>query len=150
MIMPIVEKNRIQTHQNPADWREAARISGELLLKEGYIEEGYIDKMIETVEEHGMYILVAPHVAFFHARPEHGALKTGLSLATSQRGVDFGVPDKDPIKLFFAMSATDKQSHLDLLAGLSSILQDAEAIEELIKAESPEAVERILKSKEQE
>ncbi len=146
---PIVEKDMIRTGLSPSDWKEAARLSGQLLLDHGYIEAEYIDKMIETVETHGMYILVAPRVAFFHARPEHGALKTGLSLVTSEEGVRFGVPDKDPVQLMFAMSATDKDSHLDLLAGLSRILKDPDTIEELAKQKTPEDVERILKSKEE-
>ncbi len=146
----IVKKHMIQTHVEPKDWKEAAKLSGKLLLDNGYIEEGYINKMIETVESYGMYILVAPGVAFFHARPEHGAKKTGLSLITSYKGVEFGVEDKDPVKLMFAMSATDKNSHLDLLSGLSKVLQDSETIDRLAEAKTPEAVQEILKSKRQE
>ncbi len=146
----IVDKHMIRTHLQPKDWKEAAKLSGELLLENDYIEKQYIDKMIETVEEYGMYILVAPGVAFFHARPEHGAKKTGLSLVTSKEGVEFGVEDKDPVKLMFAMSATDKNSHLELLSGLSKVLQDAKTIDKLAQATTSETVVEILKSKGQE
>lgn len=37
--------------------------------------------MIESVEEYGPYIVIGPHLALAHARPEDGSLKLGLSLS---------------------------------------------------------------------
>lgn len=52
------------------DWKEAVRLSGELLLRDGCIEPRYIDGMIKTCEELGPYIAICPGVAIPHARPE--------------------------------------------------------------------------------
>ena len=35
------------------DWEEAVRVSGELLVKTGFVEERYIDAMIDTVKSIG-------------------------------------------------------------------------------------------------
>ena len=52
------------------------------MVKNGTIEERYIDGMIETVKNLGPYIVIAPGVALPHARPEDGVIEPSMSLVT--------------------------------------------------------------------
>ena len=74
-------KESIEFGYEAADWRDAVRQAGKLLLNAGAITESYIDAMINMVEAEGAYMLVAPGVAMPHARPQDGALKNGISYA---------------------------------------------------------------------
>lgn len=143
----LIDKDMIIAHAVCDDWKDAGQKAGEMLVKKGLIEERYIDGMFQAIEEIGMYIVIAPGIALFHARPEDGALETGLSLVTLKDGINFGVEDKDPVHLAFALAAKDKNSHLDLMASLSKVLQDSKVVNDLIEAPSEEAIIEILDKK---
>ncbi|MEM4005958.1 MAG: PTS sugar transporter subunit IIA, partial [Desulfurococcaceae archaeon] len=70
---------RVQIVQSVSNWIEATKLSGILLLKDGCIEEGYIERMVETCRELGPYIAIMPGLAIPHARPEDGAKKLCFS-----------------------------------------------------------------------
>lgn len=62
-------KESIEFGYEAADWRDAVRQAGKLLLNAGAITESYIDAMINMVEAEGAYMLVAPGVAcLMHVR----------------------------------------------------------------------------------
>lgn len=130
----------IKTQETVDSWRDAAKKSGELLVNKGYVKADYIDKMIETVEEFGMYIVIVPGVALFHARPDESVHKTGLSLLTIKGGVEFGVEDKDPVYLAFSLAAKDKESHLGMMQSLARVLRKEGSVEKLAKAKDPETL----------
>ena len=73
--------------ESVADWKESVVSSGQLLLRDGCIDAGYIDKMIETCQELGPYIAIAPGIAILHARPEDGARKVCFSRVYQVSGI---------------------------------------------------------------
>jgi PTS system nitrogen regulatory IIA component len=82
----------------------------------------------------------------------HGRLK-GLqqavgAFAVLEQPIDFDAIDQQPVTMVFALlvpeEATDE--HLQLLAQLARIFNDKKAREKLSKAESPEAVCKLLQS----
>ncbi|MES0344714.1 MAG: PTS sugar transporter subunit IIA, partial [Anaerolineales bacterium] len=76
----LIPTERISLDVEASDWRDAIRISGKSLVDTQIVETRYIEAMIKTAEELGPYIVIAPQIALPHARPEDGALDTGLSL----------------------------------------------------------------------
>ena len=65
------EKN-IQLNIECRDWKDAIRKSAEPLLFKGYIEERYVDAMIENVLENGSYIVISKGFALPHEGFELG------------------------------------------------------------------------------
>ena len=128
------------------NWEDAIRKSSQTLLDKGSIESRYIDSMIKVVHENGPYIVIGKHIALAHARTECGALHTDISFATLEPVINFGAGALDPVKLIITLSATDPDTHLDLLGELSDILMDEEKSEALFHAESAEAFIQILHS----
>ncbi|MGX7107411.1 BglG family transcription antiterminator [Hutsoniella sourekii] len=124
MLNEIINEKSIQLSLEANDWREAIRLSAKPLLDNNSIENIYIEKMIESVEENGPYIVIAPHVAMPHARPEYGSNKIGISINSLKKPVEFGHNSNDPVKFIFCLSAIDESSHLNVLSDLVTLLND--------------------------
>jgi len=130
------------------DWEGAVRIAGGLLLSAGFIEERYIQAMIDSVKELGPYVVIAPGVALPHARPEDGVIQTCMSLVTLKKPVNFGNNGNDPVKLVVAFATKDNNAHIKALTILARIIGDIEKVEILKNATNYETVNRIIASKE--
>lgn len=147
MLLKVISEDCIITQAQAEDWREVGKMAGQLLVDKGIVEPRYIEATLKAIEDFGMYIVVAPGIALFHSRPEDGVNAVGLSLVTLTDGVNFGVEDKDPVKLAFALAAVDNDAHLGLLSGLSTVLQDQKLVNELTDAESPKIAVDLIKNK---
>lgn len=126
------------------DWKEAVRISGNLLVETGAVKESYIPAMIEMVVSFGSYIVIAPGVALPHARPEDGVIKPCMGLLTLKNSVDFGNVHNDPVSLVIAFGTIDHDAHVKALSKLARIIGDRNKVQALIDAETVEQVEQVL------
>lgn len=140
MLKDLLIKETIATNVNAATWEEAVRKGGRLLLSEGYIEEEYIDAMINTVKELGPYIVIAPNIAMPHANAKNGVNKIGISLITLKEPINFGHAENDPVKIVICLAAIDHSSHIKALAELVNYLNNKEFIEFLKKETSVEKI----------
>ncbi|WP_432408225.1 PTS sugar transporter subunit IIA [Wukongibacter sp. M2B1] len=137
MISEFIKLDTIETNVKVNTWQEAVQRAGDLLLKAGAVEKGYIDAMINKVKELGTYIVIAPNIAMPHARPEDGVKRTAISIMTLDEGIDFGHEKNDPVKLVIALAAVDNKSHIDTLARLMEILGDANILNNILRSKSP-------------
>lgn len=135
-------KNKVMVEKEVKSWEDGIRLAAKPLLEEGYIEERYIDAMIENVIVNGSYIVILPDLAIPHARPETGALKTGISVLKLEKSVKF--PDDKDVKLMFVLSATDSDTHLDVISELTEIFMDEDIMEDLFKSNSKEEILEII------
>lgn len=142
--MDIITLNSIQTNVEAKDWKDAVIKTGELLLKQGFVEKSYIDAMINKVEELGPYIVIAPHIAMPHARPEDGVNKTSIAIVTLKEPLNFGHEKNDPVKLILALAAKDNEDHLETLANLMEILGDETKLANIMDSLSPEELYSYL------
>lgn len=127
--------------------------------------EGVIGEVVEVVAAHGlvsdarwlesalnererMVPTAMPNgVAFLHAR--HRAAekfpRQFLFLARSGKGVAFGSPDERPTHLFFLLALRKDMAHLRWLARLSWICRNRSIVANLMKAQSPEDIAKVLR-----
>ncbi|PRR82017.1 PTS sugar transporter subunit IIA [Clostridium vincentii] len=129
MIEELLKEEIVDLNVQAIDWVDAVKAAGNLLVKDGKVEEMYVDAMINTVKQMGAYIVMAPGVAMPHARPEAGVKELGISVITLKTPVPFGNEGFDPVKLIFSICAKDSKEHINLLQDLSCILDDSELIE---------------------
>ncbi|WP_424214958.1 PTS sugar transporter subunit IIA [Streptomyces sp. BI20] len=108
------------------DWREAVTLAGSLLTATGAAEDAYTSEMIVNVEENGPYIVIAPGLAFAHARPSPAVRRTGLSFVRLARPVEFGHESNDPVSLVVGLAARDSGDHTAAMAALAGRLADPE------------------------
>lgn len=131
--MKSILENNICIVESVKDWREAVKKSGEILLKNGVIEERYIDAAIKNIETLGNYIVLTDNVAMPHARPEDGVKETGLSLLVIKEGVDFS---DEKVYLVFMLASKDSNSHIEIIKKLSNLIDDEELISKLIEVKN--------------
>lgn len=124
MLSDVLKEENINLCHHANNWEEAVCEAGRLLVEADCAEPRYIDAMIESVKELGPYIVIAKGIAMPHARPGNGSKKVSMSLVRLNKPVEFGNKDNDPVDLVFALSATDNNSHLQIMADLSSILSN--------------------------
>lgn len=134
----------IQFFDKAANWEEAVRLSADPLLKGGEITQGYIDGMIQSVKDHGPYIVIAPDIALPHARPETGSLRIGFSFMKLEEAVAFEADGSANAKLFIALSCVDADTHLEMLQSIVLVLSDQEKQDALFAATTKEEVMHIF------
>jgi PTS system ascorbate-specific IIA component len=96
-----------------ADWKDAIRKGGSLLLQAGCCDGKYVEAMIDGCVRNGPYFVIGPGLAMPHARPENGVIKTGYALVTLKKGVEFGDGENDPVDVLVFMAAKDSASHTE-------------------------------------
>ncbi|MDU1320690.1 MAG: PTS sugar transporter subunit IIA [Clostridium botulinum] len=131
-------ENNINVLDEVSSWQEAIKIAAIPLKQSGFINEKYINAMLENVVKNGPYIVVMPGIAIPHSRPENGVLKTGMSLLKLSKSVKF--PEDKEVKLIIVLAANDSNAHLELISELTDLLMEDEAVEKLFLAKSKEEV----------
>lgn len=127
-----------------ADWREAVRRAGDLMVATGAATDTYTAEMIENVQENGPYIVIAPGLAFAHARPSPAVLRTGMSWVRLAAPVEFGHETNDPVELVVGLAARDASEHTAAMGALARLLADPDTARALREAPTPQAVHAIL------
>ena len=131
-------KNNINVVDEVSCWQEAIKVAAAPLKEKGFIKEEYISAMVDNVVKNGPYIVIMPGIAMPHSRPEHGVLKTGVSLLKLSKSVKF--PEDKNVELIIVLAANDSETHLQLISGLTDLLMEEESMEKLFLAKSKEEV----------
>ncbi|MCK7636785.1 PTS sugar transporter subunit IIA [Corynebacterium pygosceleis] len=140
----LLTPDTIAVHVHADDWEAAIRHAGQLLVDSGTCTPDYTGEMIDTVRDNGPYIVIAPGLAFAHARPSPAVHRTGMSLTVLAEPVAFGHPDNDPVSLVVALAATDPDTHLSAMRQLARSFRPERKRVEITRADSPREVHRIL------
>lgn len=148
-MLKIISEEVIVLNAEADTWQEAIRKAAEPLVESGYIKDGYINGIIENVESSGPYIVIAPHVAIPHARPNDQVLKNCIGICTLKKPVEFGNKANDPVKYLFCLVAVDDDAHLASLSELALLLEDEEFYKMLSCAQNKTEVIEYLKGKEE-
>ncbi|EPJ9674242.1 TPA: PTS mannitol transporter subunit IIA [Citrobacter freundii] len=125
------------------NWQEAIDFSMSSLLLNNYVNANYIQAIKDSTINNGPYYILAPGVAMPHARPECGALKTGMSLTLLKQEVQF-TDDDEPVKLLIGLSAANADSHIGAIQALSELLCEEENLAALLAAKSEKQLADII------
>lgn len=135
-------ENRIQIRENVSDWKEAIKVVMKPLKEQGFIKPEYIDAIYESVKKNGDYFILMPGFAMPHARPECGAIKTGLSFLKLKEPVTFSSGQE--VSLLVGLAAKDSNSHLDLMGELTELLIDEDKVKRIYEAKSEREIQELL------
>ena len=139
-----IPKSRIQIVEALDDYRDAIQVAAKPLQDEGFIEAEYVQAMIDSLETHGPYIVLAEHFALPHARPSEAVKQTGLSLLLVREAVD--VMD-NAVHVFIVLAAQDNHAHIQVLGGLAEFLMEPANIQDIIAASTLDEVHAILQER---
>lgn len=144
MLKELLTKQTIQFNKRVSNWEEAIRVTAEPLLTQKVINQGYVDAMIENVNELGPYIVIAPNIALPHARPEAGVEQVGMSLLKLEEAVYFSEKEKHAVQLIIVLAAIDNETHLKALSQLTEILSNEENVQTIINSNKSEDIIELI------
>jgi PTS system ascorbate-specific IIA component len=137
-------ENSIMVLAAALDREHAIELAGDLLVASGRVTPEYTNAMVEVLDSHGPYFVIAPGIALAHAKPSESVLATGLSLVTLAEPIVFGNEANDPVKLVFGLCAVDHDSHIQMLGELSTLLSDNESVNILLNAGDTEHIRTLF------
>lgn len=140
----LLPPSHIQLDIQCEDWEDAVRKSALKLLDAGYIEERYIDAMIENIKENGPYVVMSKGFAVPHEGLEQGSIKVGMNLIRLKNPVPFGDEEFDPVEFVCCLSAVDKKTHLKAFFNLVNMLQNDEFKQKLHECQTPEEANLVI------
>jgi len=145
MLREFVEKKHYKFAKGVSDWREAIRMSCEVLEADGTVAANYKEDIIACVEKYGPYIVIMPDVAIPHSQEgATGVNDTAIGFMKLEQPVSFDEedPEKDA-RLFFTLAACNPDQHLENMTKLSELLMNEDVVAALLEASSPEELLKI-------
>lgn len=127
--------------ESGTDWRDAVRAAAHLLVELGAADGSYVEACVQTVEEHGPYIVLTPGVALAHAQVTDDSTSEGLAALRLGQPVRFGHPTNDPVDVVLAFSSGG--SHMAMIRSLGKALTGGLADRIRAAGDAP-AIERAL------
>ncbi len=138
-IESMLKRENVQIWEGADSWEEAITVAVTPLVDGGYVEERYIQGIIDNAGEFGPYFVICPDLALLHARPEQGALKTQLAVTVMREPVFFK-PEGPGVRVLVTLAATDSNSHLEVMRELATMFSDASRIEAIATAPDADTV----------
>ncbi len=140
LLNQFVEEKVTCFHDHFDTWEEAVKACGQPLIEQGYIDERYIEAVIQCVYKNGPYIVIAPKIAIPHSTEgAPGVNKTTIGFMRVKEPVHFeeGNPEKDA-QLFFMLASDNNEAHLANLSALCELLCDDSTTDALITCNNDE------------
>ena len=138
----VLIKESILTQQSFLSKEEATIMSGEILLKNGYVEKEYISSMLEKLETQSFATYIGNGVAIPHGMAEGSKYvnTTGISVIQVPDGVDWN-EEKAYIIVGIAANSDD---HMNVLASLADSIEDLEEAKKLWSETSVDKIYELL------
>lgn len=147
MLKELIEKNRISFEEGFDTWEEAIQASCKPLIKDGAIEESYVDCIISNIKKYGPYIVIAPNICIPHAQEGIvGVNETAVCFMRTKEPVHFSDDQEQDARLFFVLASVDSEKHLENLSRLVTLIENEEVVQKLLDAESVEDLKSIVES----
>lgn len=104
---------------------EAIRLAGQILFEGGYVEEEYIDAMVQRDSELSTYIGNGTAIPHGVSEAKKKIKRTGISILQFPEGVDF---DGNEVYLVVGIAGVGNE-HLMILSNLAEIVEDEDKVE---------------------
>lgn len=128
----LAENKSIRLQAEAETWQEAVKIGVDLLVAADVVEPRYYRAILDGVEQFGPYFVIAPGTAMPHGRPEEGVKKTGFSLVTLKKPLEFNHDDNDPVDILITMAAVDANTHREVgIMQIVNLFEDEENFDRL-------------------
>lgn len=140
MFKEIVEKELYCFHERFDKWKDSILACTKPLIEKKVIDQRYVDKIFESIDKYGPYIVLAPDVAMPHSTENcAGVFGTEIGFMRVKNPVHFvdGNPDKDA-RIFFTLASVDSNEHLNQMIQLATLLADKEFVQACIEANTKE------------
>jgi PTS system mannitol-specific IIA component len=114
---------------------EAIRRAGTLLVKNGHVEERYIDSMLEHEELVSTFVGNAVAIPHGTEESKQWVTRPGLSIITVPEGVEYG--DGNMVRLVVGIAGKGDE-HLEMLSKVATVCAEEDNVEQIVRAETKE------------
>lgn len=137
MAKEILTTNNIDLNATFTTKEEAIRHTGDILVKNGYVEESYVEKMLEREELTSTFM--GNYVAIPHGTEDAKKMvkETGLTIVTVPEGVDFG--EGNIVKVLIGIAGKGDE-HLEILSKIALVCSEEENIQKILDAATKEDI----------
>ena len=135
----VLIKESIQTKKSFTDNKEATVAAGKILFENGYVEQEYVDSMLEKLETQSFATYIGNGVAIPHGMAEGSKYvkNTGISIIQVPDGVEWNEE-----RAFIVVGiAANSDDHMNVLASLADAIED---LEEAKKLWSETSIDKIF------
>ncbi|MDR1913463.1 MAG: PTS sugar transporter subunit IIA [Clostridiales bacterium] len=124
----ILKKDNISLDCPESESADAIRRCGKMLVESGYVNERYIEGMIER--DHSFSTAIGNLIAIPHGEMKYKneILQTGLVVCTYPKGLNW---QGEKVKLVIGIAAKGDE-HLDILERIAESFEDESAVEEIV------------------
>lgn len=126
-------------------WEEAVRTAAATLLAKGFIDEYYVDSMIQSINKYGAYIYMGSQVALPHASPEDGVYKTGFSMLVLDEPINILDDPSFSTRIIIVLASVDNKQHLKALNDLTTILSKDNCIQRILHTKNKKEILGIIR-----
>jgi len=136
----ILREEGILLNQEIATKDQAIRMAGELLVRNGYVKEEYIEEMLKREEISTTYIgndIAIPHGT---ENAKNEVLESGISIIQVPNGVDF---NGEKARVIFGIAGKDN-THLEILSNIAILCSDMENVEKIVAAKTKDEILALL------
>ncbi|MEA3318749.1 MAG: PTS sugar transporter subunit IIA [Bacillota bacterium] len=137
MTLPILAKENILLNETVGTKEEAIKKTGQLLVDRGYVDETYIEKMLEREELTSTYM--GNFVAIPHGTEDakKAVKESGIAIVQVPAGVEFGAGNE--VKLLIGIAGKGDE-HLEILSQIAIVCSEEENVQQIVKASSAEEI----------
>jgi len=137
MAKEILTTDNIELNATFSTKEDAIRHTGNILVKNGYVEESYVEKMLEREKLTSTFM--GNYVAIPHGTEDakEAVIESGLTIVTVPEGVDFG--DGNIVKVLIGIAGKGDE-HLDILSKIAIVCSEEENIQKILDAASKENI----------
>ena len=138
----VLIKESIQTNKSFTDNKEATVAAGKILFENGYIQQEYIDSMLEKLETQSFATYIGNGVAIPHGMSEGSKYvkNTGISIIQVPSGVEWN-EERAYIVVGIAANSDD---HMNVLASLADAIEDPNEAKNLWSESSVDKIFDLL------
>jgi len=144
MFKELLKKQRVTYVDKVSNWEEAILMAAKPLVRDGAITEVYIDAMIQSVKDHGPYIVIAPNIAMPHAQGGTGVHENSFAFMKVGQPVHFSDSSEHDAQLIFVLAGIDSNSHIGLLQAFVESVSDDEFVSKLLETKNVADLEKLV------
>ena len=145
LLEKLIAQDRVLFKEGFDNWEDAVKAGAQPLIRDGAIEETYIQSMIDCINKYGPYIVIAPDVAMPHAQGGGvGVNETAIAFMKTRRKVHFSDSPEHDARLFFVLASVNNDAHMDMLQALVEEISDEEFLAKLVEADSMEELKSVI------
>ena len=142
--MSILSQEMVRLQATALNKQDAILQAGELLVKNGYVGQVYVDGML--AREQVMSTYLGNGIAIPHGKYEdlHEVHRTGISVVQIPGGIEWEEGERAYLVIGIAATA---EEHLGVLANLAEVVEDLDTIQQLAQTTDPMViVERLSRA----